>query len=123
VLPAPHRLTRGEDLRRVSRRGRRSGGTTLVVHLLRADGRSSDPARVGFVVSRAVGNSVIRHRVVRRLRALCAERLDTLPAGSELVVRALGGAGEASYPELGADLDRCLQRVLDDRGPTTASGR
>jgi ribonuclease P protein component len=75
------------------------------------------------VVSRAVGNSVIRHRVVRRLRALCAERLDTLPAGSELVVRALGGAGEASYPELGADLDRCLQRVLDDRGPAAASGR
>jgi hypothetical protein len=38
-------------------------------------------------------------------------------------VRALGGAGEASYPELGADLDRCLQRVLDDRGPAAASGR
>jgi ribonuclease P protein component len=116
VLPAPQRLSRGDDLRRVSRRGRRSGGDTLVVHLLTPGrpgaGASSGPTRAGFVVSRAVGNSVLRHRVQRRLRHLCRERLDKLPAGSELVVRALAAASHASYQELGADLDRCLQRAL-----------
>jgi ribonuclease P protein component len=72
---------------------------------------------VGFVVGRAVGNSVIRHRVLRRLRHLCRERLVRLPSGSWLVVRALPAAAGASYQELGADLDRCLQRVLaDERG-------
>jgi ribonuclease P protein component len=121
VLPASHRLTRGVDLRRVSRRGRRSGGDTVVVHLLLADlladrhppAASADVPRVGFVVGRAVGNAVLRHRVQRRLRHLCRERLAGLPAGSELVVRALAPAGRASYQELGADLDRCLQRALD----------
>ena len=117
MLPAPHRLTRGDDLRRVSRRGRRSGCDTLVVHLLTRDQdetiRPIDPARVGFVVSRAVGNSVLRHRVQRRLRHLCRDRLDRLPAGSELVVRALAPAVHSTYQELGADLDRCLQRALD----------
>jgi ribonuclease P protein component len=68
---------------------------------------------VGFVVGRVVGNSVQRHRVQRRLRELCRERLFTLPPGSELVVRALAPAGRATYQELGADLDRCLQRALD----------
>src|SRR4051794_13813071 len=71
VLSAPHRLTRGDDLRRVSRQGRRCGGDTLVLHLLRPPGGGVQrPTQVGFVVSRGVGNSVVRHRVQRRLRHL-----------------------------------------------------
>jgi ribonuclease P protein component len=118
VLPAQHRLTRSDDLRWVSRAGRRSGSATIVVHLVVDDASSGPeqvPPRVGFVVSRAVGGSVIRHRVVRRLRHLCRDRLAILPPGSELVVRALGPAAHASYQELGADLDRCLERALSNR--------
>jgi ribonuclease P protein component len=110
VLPAHHRLTRGDDLRRVSRAGLRSGSRTVVVHLVVGD--SGLPPRVGFVVSRTVGGSVVRHRVQRRLRHLCRDRVPLLPAGSELVVRALAEAAHASYQELGVDLDRCLQRVV-----------
>jgi ribonuclease P protein component len=74
------------------------------------------PARVGFVVSRAVGGSVVRHRVQRRLRHLCRDRIFVLPAGSDLVVRALAPAAGATYQELAADLDRCLQRALSGSG-------
>jgi ribonuclease P protein component len=119
VLSAPHRLTRGVDLRRVSRTGRRSGSDTLVVHLLAGPGGGENlperPTQVGFVVSRGVGNSVVRHRVQRRLRHLSRDRLAQLPLGSELVVRALAPAARATYAELGADLDRCLHRALGDR--------
>jgi len=110
VLPAPHRLTHGGDIRRVVRTGRRSGGDLLVVHVVRHD--RTDPARVGFVVGRVVGNAVVRHRVQRQFRHLCRERLAALPAGCEVVVRALPPAVAASYAELGAELDRCLQRSL-----------
>lgn len=92
------------------RAGRRAGGEILVVHLLRSD--RPGPPRVGFVVGRSVGNSVVRHRVQRRLRHLCRERLSLLPAGSELVVRALPRAADATYAELGTELDRCLRRSL-----------
>jgi len=71
----------------------------------------ADTARVGFVVSKAVGNSVVRHRVTRRLRALVAERLGTLPAGCALVIRALPAAAGATSSELGADLDGALRRL------------
>jgi ribonuclease P protein component len=124
VLAAAQRLTRGEDFRRVSRRGRRGSSGTLVVHLLAGGpAASSAGARAGFVVGRAVGPSVLRHLVQRRLRHLCRDRLAALPPGSELVVRALPGAAHASYPELAADLDRCLERALADRGrgPGTVS--
>lgn len=96
-----------------------------MVHLLVGEASaSSRPTRVGFVVSRAVGHSVLRHHVQRQLRHLCRERLAALPPGSELVVRALAPAAHATYQELGADLDRCLDRALAGvpaPGPGTVS--
>lgn len=76
--------------------------------------------RAGFVVSKAVGNAVVRHRVSRRLRHLVAERLDTLPPGAALVVRALPPARDASSGELGADLDSALRAARRPRRPKPA---
>jgi ribonuclease P protein component len=74
-------------------------------------GAESRHARVGLVVSKAVGNAVIRNRVKRRLRHLLREQLGQLPAGAVLVIRALPRAGSASSAELRADLERCLEGV------------
>ncbi|MCH6161442.1 ribonuclease P protein component [Streptomyces marispadix] len=120
MLPTENRLRRREDFAVAVRRGRRAGRPLLVVHL-RSDSSSSDPheaggdaspARAGFVVSKAVGNAVVRNRVRRRLRHLVRERLTALPPGSLVVVRALPGAGEASHDELVRDLDAAFRRLL-----------
>lgn len=113
VLPARSRMRRSEEFRLVTRRGRRAGRPRLVAHLLlpRA-GEGGGPARVGFVVSRAVGGSVVRHRVARRLRHLVRERLGSLPPGSLLVVRATPQSADADSSLLGEDLDRALSRLL-----------
>jgi ribonuclease P protein component len=68
---------------------------------------------VGFVVGRAVGGSVERHRVVRRLRAVARERLGRLPAGSRLVVRALPAARNADWGQLARDLDAALDKLVN----------
>lgn len=95
----------------MTRRGRRAGGSRIVVHALAEEVQTSASPRVGFVVSRAVGNSVVRHRVVRRLRHVVRDRLGTLPAGSSLIVRALPSAAEASSAELRQDFDAALRRL------------
>ena len=69
---------------------------------------------VGFVVSKAVGNAVVRNRVKRRLRHLAREHVSSLPGSAVLVVRALPAAASASYSELSADLTRCLARVRSE---------
>jgi len=78
---------------------------------LGADDGGGEPVRVGFVVSKAVGNAVIRNRVKRRLRHLVREQVPLLPGVGALVVRALPPAGAASSAELRADLGRCLEVV------------
>ncbi|QZY29158.1 ribonuclease P protein component [Nocardioides coralli] len=112
MLPAAHRLTDARAFRAVIRGGSRAGSRTLVVHLDPVPTDASGVARVGLVVSRAVGNAVTRNRVQRRLRHLARERLDGLPGSCALVIRALPPASAASSAELASDLDRCLQRVL-----------
>jgi ribonuclease P protein component len=124
VLPSAARLTRSDDFRLVTRQGRRAGGSRIVVHALTSGSadvvQTTSPARVGFVVSKAVGNSVVRHRVTRRLRHVVRDRLGTLPEGSSLIVRALPTAAEASSAELRQDFDAALRRlrlmVNDDGG-------
>jgi ribonuclease P protein component len=67
---------------------------------------------VGFVVSKAVGPAVTRNLVKRRLRHLMRARVEHLRAGDLLVVRAQRAAAVASYRDLEAELDRCLDRVV-----------
>lgn len=122
MLPVAARLRRSEDFRVVMRHGVRAGKRRLVVHALTMDPSGpADAARAGFVVSKAVGNSVIRHQVTRRLRHLVSARLGTLPPGSTLVVRALPPAATATSRELGVDLDASLRRLGLLSGPRAAN--
>ncbi len=83
----------------------------MVVHLQIMEDVESGP-RAGLVVSKAVGGAVVRHRVARRLRHLLIPRLDALPSGARVVVRALPPSGTASSGELGHDLDAGLRGAL-----------
>ncbi|MFC7342534.1 ribonuclease P protein component [Saccharopolyspora griseoalba] len=147
MLPAAARLTKSQEFRLVVRRGRRAGRSRLVVHALRPDPaiassagavgeaaseveqntaptrESTGSTRVGFVVSKAVGVAVVRHRVTRRLRHLIRDRLPALPEGTLVVVRALPPAAGATSDELGADLDAALRKLRIDRpdGPRIVS--
>ena len=133
MLAAAQRLRRSSDFAAAVRGGRRVGRGAVVVHLTlpqptgttattspepaRTTGaETSAPSRAGFVVSKAVGNAVVRNKVRRRLRHLVRERLAELPAGSTLVVRALPAAAETSYARLGADLDAALAAARGPRG-------
>ena len=116
MLPQQSRMRRPEDFRRVLRTGRRAGGSVVAGHLLLvgSDGpvRSGDPAKVGFIVSRAVGSAVVRNRVKRRLRELMRRRVASLPGGCLLVLRAYPAAASARQEDLAADLDLVIGRLL-----------
>lgn len=116
MLPATHRLRRSKDFAHTVRRGRRSSRGSVVVHLtLPATADQVEPARAGFVVSKAVGGAVVRNKVKRRLRHVVAERIGRLPPGSVLVVRALADAGLSGYPQMALDLERALEGALKPR--------
>ena len=120
MLPAGHRLRHRADFSAAVRgsagaaggpSGVRLGSRLIVVHANTTDARAGHPPRVGFVVSKAVGGAVVRTRTKRRLRALVAARIDRIPAGVDVVVRANPVAAQASSSELAVDLDRLLGKA------------
>jgi ribonuclease P protein component len=122
VLPAQARLRRRPEFTAVVRSGKRAGRPTMVLHYLperpeQLGGTLVSPsgARAGFVVGKAVGNSVVRHRVTRRLRAVVQEELHRLPPAADLVVRARPEASTASSDVLRRDLVAGLDRLLGTR--------
>lgn len=82
-----------------------------MVHIWCPPGRGDAPSRVGFVVSKAVGGAVVRNRTKRRLRHVCAARLDRLGTGVDVVVRANPAAATATSAELAGAVDRAWERL------------
>ena len=112
-MTAGHRLRASSDFAATFRGpgGARAGSTLIVVHANQADARAGQPPRVGFVVSKAVGGAVVRNRTKRRLRALMAARVNSLPTGVDVVIRANPVAAQANSAVLGLELDGLLARV------------
>ncbi|MEL6195698.1 MAG: ribonuclease P protein component [Myxococcota bacterium] len=100
-------LRRRRDFVRVQSRGRRSKGRYVVVLSL----PSSVPTRVGFTVSKRVGNAVVRNRTRRRIKEILRLSPSMLPVGADVVVIAYPGAARVSSGALAGDLERCFQRL------------
>ena len=88
--------------------GRRFRGRHLV--LLVAPG-GAPMVRVGYTVSRKVGNAVVRNRVRRRLREIVRLHARELVPSRDYVIIAAPGAALRGYHELADDLVPLLTRV------------
>jgi len=105
-----HLVTRGDDYRYIVRKGNRVGGANSITHAVLHVERDQ-PARFGFIVSKAVGNAVTRNRVRRRLKSIVDRRLAGGFAGADVVFRMLPRSAEASFQELEEETSRALDRV------------
>jgi ribonuclease P protein component len=108
------RLKRRSDFRAAAEGLRVSGGAFV----LQARQRAGDEAaaiRVGFTVSRQVGNAAVRNRVRRRLREIvrlsAAAEAAALRAGHDYVLIGRRAALTVPFGEMMRDLDKALIRV------------
>lgn len=68
--------------------------------------------RVGFTVTKKIGNAVVRNRMKRRFRALARELLPTSGiAGADHVLIGRSGGIERDYSNLHAELAKALQKA------------
>ncbi|MEO9330264.1 ribonuclease P protein component [Gordonia aurantiaca] len=117
MTASSHRITRGSDFSRTLKSGARVNARDFVVHFapvaphwpdpsgLRRDVAMTGGPWLGLVVSKSVGNAVIRHTVARRLRAAFAATRHLCPSPETFVVlRARRSAAEVSSDELAEQL-------------------
>jgi len=108
AAPPPSRLKRRREFLFVAQKGRRAARPGLV---LQAVPNGTGALRVGFTVTKKVGNAVTRNRAKRRLRE--AARL-SLPAqgirGYDLVLIGRDGTIARPFDKLVADLSGALRQ-------------
>ena len=111
--PRLERLKRSADFAHVMRSARRRSHHRLLQLAATESGR--DATRVGFSVSRRVGNAVRRNRVRRRLRAIVRQL--PIADGFDIVIVAQPLSAEATYDELLAAAEESARRAHLLSGP------
>lgn len=112
MLPARYRMTRSAEFRATVQDGVRAAQRDLVVHA-RREPCDPDGPRIGLVVSKAVGGSVDRHRVSRRLRHVVGDMIGELAAEDRIVIRALPGSRDVASARLRGELERGIRRTRE----------
>jgi ribonuclease P protein component len=130
------RKTRGFAMERMRHRadflaaaaGAKASGAAFTLQARSRDDES--PARVGFTVSKKVGNAVERNRVRRRLREIVRlAPAGRLHAGHDYVLIGRRAALALPFARLSAELDGALDRLHRGhrlplpRRPQSAEGR
>jgi ribonuclease P protein component len=116
-MPAPaSRLKRRAEFLRVGAKGRKAPVHGLVLQAL--DRGDTLPARVGFTVTKKVGNAVIRNRTRRRLKEAARLLLRVHPVvGHDLVLIGRAATRGRRFDVLMDDLRRALSKTGALTGP------
>jgi ribonuclease P protein component len=106
MLPRTLRLKRPQDFQTVRQRGRRWRGPLFTMYSL-PNGLTHN--RFGIVVSKKVGNAVIRNLVKRRVRAAVSHWLPRLSGGKDCVISMNPPAADTAYQLLEAALENAFR--------------
>ncbi|MFD5278289.1 ribonuclease P protein component [Pseudarthrobacter sp. NPDC058362] len=110
MLATRNRLRTAADFSTTVRSGVRNGRRNVVLYA--AAIAADEPSRIGFIVSKSVGNAVVRNLVKRRLREAGAASLSEYGTGLAIVVRALPASASASWAQLLADYNAALDSTV-----------
>ena len=107
---SPIRLKRRAEFLRVASQGRKTPTPGMVLQVLRRG--DADPARLGFTVTKKVGNAVVRNRTKRRLRAAASVLLAQQPvSGVDMVLIGRDGTRSRRFALLVDDLRRSMAKL------------
>jgi len=107
-FPKTARILLSSDYRRVYEEGFRVSGPYFAAFCLRRP--EVHGPRIGLTVSRALGKSVVRNRLKRRIREAVRRRLFQLEAHWEIVFNPRRAALTAAFQDLEREVERLFSR-------------
>jgi ribonuclease P protein component len=113
MLAQKNRLRRASDFALATRGKRVSGENFLLYVATPSLGEGSGaPVKVGLIVGKNVGNSVVRHRVSRQIRHAIAPHLHKFSDGTLLLFRAHPGAAKSAEQNLTGEISSLVSKYF-----------
>lgn len=114
-FPRKARITRGVELQRIAREGKRIRTVHIEVRAASSPlarlPNEWEGIRVGLVVPRFKHSAVARNRLKRRLRELARTQLLPVKLALDVVLRICPKAYDASFEALSMDIVRALEQL------------
>lgn len=102
------RLQKRPDFLCVREKGRKWVAPTMTVQVME---NGLDQSRLGLIVTKKLGNAVVRNRIKRRLRAVATECVDS--SGLDIVILGRQATATEPYEKLKKDFKWCLKKLLN----------
>ena len=105
MLPRESRLRSSREIREVVSRGKRASGDFATLHY-----KPAEDNKFAIIVSKTVGNAVVRNSVKRRMRAILADHKQHSPA-VHAAFRMRPSAATAEFRDLSKEVSNLLERT------------
>jgi len=83
VMKKKYRLRKNEEFKRVYKRGKNYWNRNLILYVVE---NGLDYSRVGFTVTKKVGNSVVSNRTRRRVREIYRKYINNIKEGYDIII-------------------------------------
>ncbi len=108
MLQPEHRLTKPREFSVLYHHGSKEVGKHLVIYYLK---KNQAVNRFGFIVSKKVGNAVVRNRIKRKLREIVRHHPVMHQKGFDMVLIARSNCVDADYQRIAADAHALFARI------------
>ncbi|HYE83105.1 MAG TPA: ribonuclease P protein component [Clostridia bacterium] len=103
-----HKLKKNNEFKKVYNEGRYYVEKYVVMYIFM---NNSALNRVGFSVSKKVGNSVVRNRVKRLMKEVYRQFAGRIKLGYDIVFTARAGSGTAGFSEIEKNIKSIMKKA------------
>ena len=108
MLPKDYRLKKRKSFNYIHRKGKRVEGEHLTLVFVFARMKN---IKIGFSVSKKVGNSVTRHKAIRKMRAATKPLIPNIAPNHSIIIVAKEGIEKLHVNEITAVIENMIRKA------------
>ena len=111
-----NRLRKNTEFNRVYKFGKNYWNRNLVIYVCKRE-NESDPTRIGYTITKKIGNAVMRNKIRRRMKEIIRLNFHKIESGYDIIIIPKRNIVDLSYQDLESSMIHImsLARIYNKR--------